>query len=51
MTQFLDYEGLKTFAKEIDSKFVRKDGIDTTFAEVVTSLPTDVTKIKKHLYI
>lgn len=51
MTQFLDYEGLKTFAKTIDSKFVRKDGIDTTFAEVVTSLPTDVTKIKKHLYL
>lgn len=51
MTQFLDYEGLKTFAKNIDSKFVRKDGIDTTFAEVVTSLPTDVTKIKKHLYL
>lgn len=51
MTQFLDYEGLKTFAREIDSKFVRKDGIDTTFAEVVTSLPTDVTKIKKHLYL
>lgn len=51
MTQFLDYEGLKTFAKAIDSKFVRKDGIDTTFAEVVTSLPTDVTKIKKHLYL
>lgn len=51
MTQFLDYEGLKTFAKTIDSKFVRKDGIDTTFAEVVASLPTDVTKIKKHLYL
>lgn len=51
MTQFLDYEGLKTFAKTIDSKFVRKDGIDTTFAEVVVSLPTDVTKIKKHLYL
>lgn len=51
MTQFLDYEGLKTFAKTIDSKFVRKDGIDTTFAEVVTSLPTDVTEIKKHLYL
>lgn len=51
MVQFLDYEGLKTFAKTIDSKFVRKDGIDTTFAEVVASLPTDVTKIKKHLYL
>lgn len=51
MVQFLDYEGLKTLAKTIDSKFVRKDGIDTTFAEVVTSLPTDVTKIKKHLYL
>ena len=51
MTQFLDYDGLKTLAKTIDSKFVRKDGIDTTFAEVVTSLPTDVTKIKKHLYL
>lgn len=51
MAQFLDYEGLKTFAKTIDSKFVRKDGIDTTFAEVVASLPTDVTKIKKHLYL
>lgn len=51
MTQFLDYDGLKTFAKTIDAKFVRKDGIDTTFAEVVTSLPTDVTKIKKHLYL
>lgn len=51
MIQFLDYEGLKTFAKTIDSKFVRKDGIDTTFAEVVASLPTDVTKIKKHLYL
>lgn len=51
MTEFLSYEGLKTFAKSIDSKFVRKDGIDTTFAEVVTSLPTDVTKIKKHLYL
>lgn len=51
MTQFLDYEGLKTFAKSIVSKFVRKDGIDTTFAEVVASLPTDVTKIKKHLYL
>ena len=51
MPQFLGYEGLKTFAKTIDSKFVRKDGIDTTFAEVVTSLPTDVTKIKKHLYL
>lgn len=51
MTQFLDYEGLKTLAKTIDAKFVRKDGIDTTFAEVVTSLPTDVTKIKKHLYL
>lgn len=51
MVQFLDYDGLKTLAKAIDSKFVRKDGIDTTFAEVVTSLPTDVTKIKKHLYL
>lgn len=51
MVQFLDYDGLKTLAKTIDSKFVRKDGIDTTFAEVVTSLPTDVTKIKKHLYL
>lgn len=51
MAQFLDYDGLKTLAKTIDSKFVRKDGIDTTFAEVVTSLPTDVTKIKKHLYL
>lgn len=51
MTQFLDYEGLKTFAKTIDSKFVRKDGLDITFAEVVTSLPTDITKIKKHLYL
>lgn len=51
MTQFLDYDGLKTLVKTIDSKFVRKDGIDTTFAEVVTSLPTDVTKIKKHLYL
>lgn len=51
MVQFLDFEGLKTLAKAIDSKFVRKDGIDTTFAEVVTSLPTDVTKIKKHLYL
>lgn len=51
MTKYLDYEGLKTFAKTIDAKFVRKDGIDTTFAEVVTSLPTDVTKIKKHLYL
>lgn len=51
MTKFLDYEGLKTFAKTIDSKFVRKDDIDTTFAEVVASLPTDVTKIKKHLYL
>lgn len=51
MIQFLDYEGLRTFAKTIDSKFVRKDGIDTTFAEVVTSLPTDITKIKKHLYL
>lgn len=51
MTRFLDYEGLKTFAKTIDSKFVRKDSIDTTFAEVVASLPTDVTKIKKHLYL
>lgn len=51
MTQFLDYEGLKTFAKTIDSKFVRKGSIDTTFAEVVASLPTDVTKIKKHLYL
>ncbi len=51
MTQFLDYDGLKALVKAIDSKFVRKDGIDTTFAEVVTSLPTDVTKIKKHLYL
>lgn len=51
MVQFLDYDGLKTLVKTIDSKFVRKDGIDTTFAEVVTSLPTDVTKIKKHLYL
>lgn len=51
MAQFLDYDGLKTLAKTIDSKFVRKDGIDTTFAEVVTSLPTDITKIKKHLYL
>lgn len=51
MVQVLDYEGLKTLVKTIDSKFVRKDGIDTTFAEVVTSLPTDVTKIKKHLYL
>lgn len=51
MAQFLDYDGLKTLAKTIDAKFVRKDGIDTTFAEVVTSLPTDVTKIKKHLYL
>ena len=51
MAQFLDYDGLKALAKTIDSKFVRKDGIDTTFAEVVTSLPTDVTKIKKHLYL
>lgn len=51
MVQFLDYEGLKALAKAIDSKFVRKDGIDTTFAEVVASLPTDVTKIKKHLYL
>ena len=51
MAEFLDYDGLKTLAKAIDSKFVRKDGIDTTFAEVVTSLPTDVTKIKKHLYL
>lgn len=51
MAQFLDYDGLKTLAKTIDLKFVRKDGIDTTFAEVVTSLPTDVTKIKKHLYL
>lgn len=51
MVQFLDYDGLKKLVKTIDSKFVRKDGIDTTFAEVVTSLPTDVTKIKKHLYL
>lgn len=51
MVQFLDYDGLKALVKAIDSKFVRKDGIDTTFAEVVTSLPTDVTKIKKHLYL
>lgn len=51
MVQFLDYDGLKALVKTIDSKFVRKDGIDTTFAEVVTSLPTDVTKIKKHLYL
>nr|DAJ44497.1 MAG TPA: hypothetical protein [Crassvirales sp.] len=51
MAQFLDYDGLKTLAKTIDSKFVRKDGIDTTFAEVVTLLPTDITKIKKHLYL
>lgn len=51
MTKFLDYDGLRALAKTIDSKFVRKDGIDTTFAEVVTSLPTDVTKIKKHLYL
>lgn len=51
MTQFLDYEGLKTFAKTIDSKFARKNDVDTTFAEVVTSLPTDITKIKKHLYL
>lgn len=51
MVEVLDYEGLKTLAKTIDSKFVRKDGIDTTFAEVVASLPTDVTKIKKHLYL
>ena len=51
MAEFLDYDGLKTLVKTIDSKFVRKDGIDTTFAEVVTSLPTDVTKIKKHLYL
>lgn len=51
MTKYLDFEGLKTLAKVIDEKFVRKDGIDTTFAEVVSSLPTDVTKIKKHLYL
>lgn len=51
MVQFLDYEGLRALAKTIDSKFVRKDGIDITFAEVVASLPTDVTKIKKHLYL
>ena len=25
--------------------------IDTTFSEVVTALPTDITKIKKHLYL
>lgn len=51
MTKYLDFEGLKTLTKVIDTKFVRKDGIDTTFAEVVASLPTDVTKIKKHLYL
>lgn len=51
MTKYLDFEGLKTLTKVIDTKFVRKDGLDTTFAEVVTSLPTDVTKIKKHLYL
>lgn len=51
MTKYLDFEGLKTLTKVIDTKFVRKDGIDTTFAEVVASLPTDITKIKKHLYL
>lgn len=51
MAKYLDFEGLKTLTKVIDTKFVRKDGIDTTFAEVVASLPTDITKIKKHLYL
>lgn len=51
MTKYLDFEGLKTLTKVIDTKFVRKDGLDTTFAEVVASLPTDITKIKKHLYL
>ena len=32
MVQFLDYDGLRALAKTIDSKFVHKDGIDTTFA-------------------
>lgn len=49
MTKYLDFEGLKTLTKVIDTKFVRKDGLDTTFAEVVTALPT--TGIKKHLYL
>nr|DAH00082.1 MAG TPA: hypothetical protein [Crassvirales sp.] len=51
MAKYLDFEGLKTLTKVIDTKFVRKDGLDTTFAEVVASLPTDITKIKKHLYL